>query len=227
MTGGANNVLSNPHFRKMHGGSYRGQKRYHIKARFDSQAMKTRRRMKRSEKALKNWPRPAFKLRPIVQCFPLRHNTRCRRGAGFTLMELRAAWKELGGGGLGTTVCKEKAAQLGIAFDHRRKNRSQEHLQRNVNRLKEYLGRLELCEHFGKKKKEKGRKAWTTDAIKEAMAGQSQILHKDVIPFDRYPDRKIGVEAKPTGTKSAHTQLRLARGFLKHVGKDKKKKEEK
>ena len=41
-------------------------------------------------------------------------------------------------------VNRKQALSIGIAVDHRRKNRSQESLQANVLRLKEYKSRLIL-----------------------------------------------------------------------------------
>merc|ERR1712137_1091071 len=116
-----------------------------------------RNKLKRVKKALKCWPRPSHKLRPIVQCRPSAHNHKCRIGRGFTLAEVREAWKQVGkdkwGGGCG----KLRAMQLGIAMDPRRKNRSQEGLDRNVERLKEYFTRLVICEDLGRRKPEKGK----------------------------------------------------------------------
>merc|ERR1739845_80678 len=136
---------------------------------------------------------------------------------------------------------KLRAMQLGIAVDLRRKNRSQEGLDRNVERLKEYFTRLVICEDLGKRKPEKGKKGkkkdepksekkkkWTVEQIKEAMGNQKQVTLKAVIPFNRYPARIIGLAPNPVegATKSAYKTLRLARGWIK-IASRKKEAEEK
>eukprot|EP00662_Eupelagonemidae_sp_cell21_P055791 gene55791-61942_t len=62
-----------------------------------------------------------------------------REGRGFTLAEVKAA-------GLCAAVLYPKgdARSIGIAVDHRRKNKSEESLQRNVQRLNEYKSKLVL-----------------------------------------------------------------------------------
>ncbi|THU62366.1 hypothetical protein C4D60_Mb01t04380 [Musa balbisiana] len=80
----------------------------------------------RQKKAVKIFPRPtAGPLRPIVQCQTLKYNMKSRSGRGFTLEELKAAG-----------IPKKLAPTIGIAVDHRRKNRSLEGFQANVQRLK-------------------------------------------------------------------------------------------
>ena len=72
-----------------------------------------------------------------------KYNTKLRLGRGFTLSEIRQA-------GLTTRF----ARTVGISVDHRRKNRSQEGLETNVNRLKEYKAKLILYpRHENKPKK--------------------------------------------------------------------------
>ncbi|URD76410.1 60S ribosomal protein L13 [Musa troglodytarum] len=86
----------------------------------------------RQKKAVKIFPRPtAGPLRPIVQCQTLKYNMKSRSGRGFTLEELKAAG-----------IPKKLAPTIGIAVDHRRKNRSLEGLQTNVQRLKTYKAKL-------------------------------------------------------------------------------------
>lgn len=70
-------------------------------------------------------------LRPIVRCPTKKYNMKSRAGRGFTLAEIKEA---------GFT--KLVAQSLGIAVDHRRKNRSEEGFQKNVQRLKEYRAKL-------------------------------------------------------------------------------------
>ncbi|CAI0539459.1 unnamed protein product, partial [Linum tenue] len=86
----------------------------------------------RQEKAVKIFPRPtAGPLRPIVHGQTLKYNMKLKAGRGFTLEELKAAG-----------IPKKLAPTIGIAVDHRRKNRSLEGMQVNVQRLKTYKAKL-------------------------------------------------------------------------------------
>merc|ERR1712014_490867 len=78
-------------------------------------------------------PRPVKSLRPVVRCPTYKYNIKDRRGRGFSLDELKAAG-----------ISKNMAKTIGISVDHRRKNKSLESLQRNVQRLKEYQSKLIL-----------------------------------------------------------------------------------
>ncbi|THU55504.1 hypothetical protein C4D60_Mb11t07280 [Musa balbisiana] len=119
-----NNVVPNGHFKK-HWQNY-------VKTWFNQPARKTRRRIARQKKAVKIFPRPtAGPLRPIVQCQTLKYNMKSRSGRGFTLEELKAAG-----------IPKKLAPTIGIAVDHRRKNRSLEGLQANVQRQLEFQRNL-------------------------------------------------------------------------------------
>lgn len=64
---------------------------------------------------------------------------KARLGRGFTLEELRQAG-----------INKKQAKTIGISVDYRRRNKSVEALQQNVQRLKEYRSKLIL---FPKKMK--------------------------------------------------------------------------
>ncbi|KAK2193871.1 hypothetical protein NP493_5g17002 [Ridgeia piscesae] len=121
-----NNMVPNGHFHK-------DWQRW-VKTWFNQPARKIRRRNARVEKARKIAPRPVGgRLRPIVRCPTFKYNTKNRLGRGFTLEELRAAG-----------IPKRVAPTIGIAVDFRRKNRSIEGLQTNVQRLKEYKSKLIL-----------------------------------------------------------------------------------
>lgn len=50
----------------------------------------------------------------------------------------------------GAGICKKEAMGIGISVDYKRKNRSVEAMQKNIQRLKEYKSKLIL---FPKKKK--------------------------------------------------------------------------
>merc|ERR1711976_278006 len=112
----------------------------YVKTWFNQPARKDRRRKARAAKAARVAPRPVKTLRPVVRCPTFKYNIKDRRGRGFTLEELKAAG-----------LSKSKAQTIGISIDHRRKNRSLESLQKNVQRLKEYQSKLILFPINGKK----------------------------------------------------------------------------
>lgn len=120
-----NRVIPNAHFHK--------DWQKYIKTWFDQPARKKRRNQKRVEKAKRIAPRPLKKLRPVVRCPTARFNMRQRLGRGFTIEELKAA-----------AISPKVAQTIGIAVDKRRKNKSVESLQQNVQRLKEYKSKLIL-----------------------------------------------------------------------------------
>jgi large subunit ribosomal protein L13e len=130
-----NNVIPNGHFKK-HWQNY-------VKTWFNQPARKQRRRIARQKKAAKIFPRPtAGPLRPIVQCQTLKYNMKSRAGRGFTLEELKAAG-----------IPKKLAPTIGISVDHRRKNKSLEGLQANVQRLKTYKAKLVIFPRRARKVK--------------------------------------------------------------------------
>ncbi|KAI0529044.1 hypothetical protein KFK09_001589 [Dendrobium nobile] len=109
-----NNVVPNGHFKK-HWQNY-------VRTWFNQPARKTRRRIARQKKALKIFPRPTSgPIRPVVRCQTLKYHMKPKAGRGFTHEELKAAG-----------IPKKLAPTIGIAFDHRRKNRSLEGLHANV-----------------------------------------------------------------------------------------------
>ena len=65
-----------------------------------------------------------------------------REGRGFTLDELKAAG-----------IQKKQALSIGIAVDHRSRSRSEERLDRNVERLQAYKARLVVFPKNSKKPK--------------------------------------------------------------------------
>ena len=121
-----NNMIPNGHFHKL-------WQRY-IKTHFDQPKQKIRRRKLRIIKARKVAPKPAKgPLRAVVRCPTVRYNRKQRLGRGFTPDELRAV-------GLKAPF----ARTIGIAVDHRRRNKSHEGYQQNIQRLKEYRSKLIL-----------------------------------------------------------------------------------
>jgi len=103
-----------------------------VKTWFNQPGRKDRRRRNRARKAARIAPRPVDGLlRPAVRCPTLKYNLKLRAGRGFTLEELKAAG-----------VARPLARTIGIAVDHRRRNKSQESLALNVRRLRAYRARL-------------------------------------------------------------------------------------
>ena len=99
---------------------------------FNQPARKVRRREARKAKAAAVAPRPAAgSLRPVVRCPTAKYNRKLRAGRGFTLDELKEA-----------KINRHEAKSLGICVDHRRSNKSEESLQLNAQRLKQYRAKL-------------------------------------------------------------------------------------
>lgn len=153
-----NRVIPNAHFHK-------DWQRY-IKTWFDQPARKKRRHQKRVEKAKRIGPRPLKKLRPVVRCPTARHNMRIRQGRGFTIEELK-----------GAGISAKVAQTVGIAVDKRRKNKSVESLQQNVQRLKEYKSKLILFP-INRKRPHKGDSS-------EQECRLAQQITTDMLPFKR------------------------------------------
>ena len=120
-----NNVIPDNHFRK--------QWQRRVMTWLDQAGQKKSRRNARTLKAARVAPRPVDALRPAVRCQTFKYNTKMRAGRGFTAAELKAV-------GLTRNVAKT----MGIAVDHRRRNRSQESLELNKARLEAYKARLVL-----------------------------------------------------------------------------------
>ena len=127
-----NNVVPNVHLRK--------HWQRNVTVWLNQASRKRRRLITRREKAAVAAPRPTDALRPLVHGQTIRYNRKIRQGRGtdkiyigFTLGEIKAA-------GLGVAF----ARSIGISVDHRRKNRCQESLDLNRNRLQAYLSKLVL-----------------------------------------------------------------------------------
>ncbi|KAH9257335.1 hypothetical protein BASA81_004492 [Batrachochytrium salamandrivorans] len=118
-----NNQLPNAHFRKD----------WHFRAtvKLNQAVRKIKRSKVRKAKAAAVAPRPLGSLRPAVHCTTQRYNAKVRLGRGFTLEELK-----------GAGISKVEAKAKGVAVDYRRRNKSEESLQLNVQRLKSYLARV-------------------------------------------------------------------------------------
>mmetsp|Transcript_58282 Transcript_58282/g.127795 ORF Transcript_58282/g.127795 Transcript_58282/m.127795 type:complete len:207 (+) Transcript_58282:79-699(+) len=172
-----------------------------VRVNFNQPAGKKRRAEKRAQKAAKLAPRPAAgNLRPVVKPPSLRHNFRLRKGKGFTKSEL----KEAG-------IHNRLAPTIGISVDLRRRNKSVEGMQRNVDRLKEYMSKLVYLTN----RKRKSKKSQDSRAkLKECR----QNTHKHIIPIPRAkydPARAITADDKKF---MAFSTLRIQRAEQRLVG---------
>merc|ERR1712146_134971 len=108
---------------------------------------------------------------------------------------------------------------IGIAVDHRRRNRCAESLQANVDRLKLYKSKLLI---FPKKSGKKGVKQG--DTPKSELANVAQNTLKEIIPVPkpalRIKARAITSEEKE---KSAYKTLKKARTNKHYLGEKMKK----
>lgn len=114
----------------------------YIRTWFNQPARKLRRQQNREKKVEANGGRPRDLLRPVVHCPTQKYNYKVREGRGFTFEELKAN---------GLTV--RAARTIGVSVDLRRKNRSEESLRNNANRLASYLKRIIVLPKGSKAKK--------------------------------------------------------------------------
>uniref|UniRef100_A0A8D9AQA9 60S ribosomal protein L13 n=1 Tax=Cacopsylla melanoneura TaxID=428564 RepID=A0A8D9AQA9_9HEMI len=194
-----NNMIPNAHFHK--------DWQKYIKSWFNQPARKFRRRQNRIKKAKDIAPRPAAgPLRPIVRCPTVRYHKRVRAGRGFTLEEIRGA-------GLNARF----ARSVGIAVDARRRSKSMESLQLNIQRLKEYKSKLIVFPRHEKKKLRKG------EATPEERKVATQ-LKGPLMPIKQgKPKSKARVPSETEKKFSAFQVLRMARADAKLVGIREKK----
>lgn len=188
-----NNVVPSGHFRK-HWQNY-------VKTWFNQPARKTRRRNARQKKAVKIFPRPtAGPLRPIVHGQTLKYNMKVRAGRGFTLEELKAAG-----------IPKKLAPTIGVSVDHRRRNRSLEGFQANVQRLKTYKAKLVVFPR-------RARKFKAGDSAPEELATATQVQGA-YLPIAR-EKRCVELVKVTEEMKSfkAYDKLRLERMNERHIG---------
>ncbi|KAK0598308.1 hypothetical protein LWI29_033571 [Acer saccharum] len=188
-----NNVIPNGHFKK-HWQNY-------VKTWFNQPARKERRRVARQKKAVKIFPRPtAGPLRPIVHGQTLKYNMKLRAGKGFTLEELKAAG-----------VPKKLAPTIGIAVDHRRKNKSLKGLQANFQRLKTYKAKLVVFPR-------RSRKSKAGDSAPEELATATQVQgHYMPIALEKPTVELVKVTPEMKSFK-AYDKLRVERTNERHVG---------
>jgi large subunit ribosomal protein L13e len=193
-----NNVIPNAHFNK--------KWQLHVRTWFDQPARKNRRHQKRLAKAQRVAPRPTKgALRPIVRGTTRRYNTKVRAGRGFSLDEVRAVG-----------LHPKYARTIGISVDHRRRNKSTEAFQLNVQRLKQYLGKLILFPLNADKPKKNDAKPEETK-----LAVQ---LTKPVLPIKQRVAREKARPINDADTKfQAFQALRMARADARLIGQREKK----
>merc|ERR1711935_276939 len=115
---------------------------------------------------------------------------------------------------MGAKIAPKLAPTIGISVDHRRRNRCQESLQANVDRLKLYKSKLLVFpKGSGKKAVKKG------DTARSELQNVAQNTLKEIIPVPkptlRVKARKITKEEKEA---SAYRKMRKARTNKKYLG---------
>lgn len=184
-----NNAIQRPHLRK--------HPRPLIRTFFNQPAKKLQRLQKRQQRAAEIYPRPLNKLKPIVHKPTQRYSSQVRLGRGFTLEEIKAVG-----------LSKLFARSVGINVDTRRTNKSNESLQKNIQRLKEYLDKLVLLPRKTGNPKKGGylklneelnsvTVVQNTDRVilplkKKRFSEKSKKITKDMTHFN--PKEKLGLE---------------------------------
>ena len=192
-----NNVIPNIHCKKKYLESSRGPLK--VKLALNQAGKKKSRRLARAAKAAAIAPRPLKLLRPAVHCPTQRYSAKVRLGKGFTLEELKAA---------GLTA--QYARTVGIAVDHRRTNRCNESLTRNVARLVEYKSKLVV---FPKKRLSKVKNG---DSSRDECKAATQFSGT-ILPLAQ-PAHEVVMGDVPKQEISAYTQMRTARQETKIAG---------
>ncbi|KAI3703617.1 hypothetical protein L1987_73809 [Smallanthus sonchifolius] len=154
----------------------------------------------RQAKAVKVFPRPAGRLRPQVHGQTLKYNMKLREDRGFSLEELKAAG-----------IPKKLAPTIGIAVDHRRRNRSLEGLQANVQRLKTFKAKLVIFPR-------RLRKTKAGDSTPEELATATQV-QGPVLPIIREkPAVELVKVTEEMKSFNAYAKLRVERTNKRHLG---------
>ena len=214
---GNNRILQN-RFRKL--GKDWGR---HVKLWLDQPGKKKSRRITRAKKAAAIAPRPtAGMLRPIVRPAGRRHNHRVREGRGFTTRELKAV-----------NMNPAMAKAVGISIDKRRRSRSEESLNANVERLKAYRAKLVLFPTRPQAPKlPEGRVARKRPAAATADELKNVTQHKGVL-FPIKTKESVVQQARAIKPEelllknSAYLKARRARVDARLIGKRQKRKESK
>ncbi|XP_073103047.1 large ribosomal subunit protein eL13z-like [Elaeis guineensis] len=123
-----------------------------------------------------------------------------RAGRGFTLEELKAAG-----------IPKKLAPTIGIAVDHRRKNRSLEGLRANVQRLKTYKAKLVIFPR-------RARKFKAGDSAPEELAAATQVQGPYMPIVREKPTVELVTVADEMKSFRAYAKLRVERMNKRQVG---------
>merc|ERR1712025_463974 len=134
-----NNALISNHFNK-------NSMKY--KLHFNQPAQKLKRKQVRARKSSKSFPMPIKKFAPVIRQSTQLHNYKVRLGRGFTFEEIKAAGLKF-----------NYALAIGIKFDKRRKDRNMETVNKNVERLKEYVANIKVYKNR-KEAREDGAKSF-------------------------------------------------------------------
>ncbi|KAI5067481.1 hypothetical protein GOP47_0018009 [Adiantum capillus-veneris] len=193
-----NNVVPNGHFKK--------DWQSYVRTWFHQPARKKRRRLARQRKAVRIFPRPTSgPLRPVVHSQTLKYNMKVRAGRGFTLEELKTAG-----------ISKKLAPTIGIAVDHRRKNRCLESLQANVQRLHTYKAKLIVFPR-------RSRKSKAGDSSQVELANVIQIQGPAIPIVREKPTVEVVAITDEMKSSKAYGKLRLERMNKRLAGKRKKR----
>ncbi|KAJ6813075.1 60S ribosomal protein L13-1-like isoform X1 [Iris pallida] len=122
-----------------------------------------------------------------------------RAGRGFTLEELKMAG-----------IPKKWAPTVGISVDHRRKNRSLEGLQANVQRLKEYKSKLVIFPRRSGKFK-------SGDSSAEELTSATQVQEYMPITWEKPAVSVVKVTEEMKAFR-AYQKLRVERTNKRHLG---------
>lgn len=137
-----------------------------------------------------------------MRCPTLRYNTKLRAGRGFTKTELAAAG-----------IRRKEALSIGIPVDHRRRNRSEESVKLNVERLEAYKTRLVVFPRkAGKVKKGDTEGA---DLKADYLPNLSTLAP---ISNARTAEAPRAITAEEKAAPSAYRQLREARSEQRYAG---------
>jgi len=196
-----------------------------VKTWFNQPGRKHRRRRNRLRKAKLTAPNPTHTLKPIVRGQTNKYDTKIRLGRGFTKEELKKA-------GL---LSLPFARSIGIAIDLRRKDCSVEAQNLNVQRLKDYLGKIILYPKVQIKDNKPVNKPEKKPMVKEATDEQlnspqakEQNTTKTVIPLPKpepgYSFAPLTDDMKKKNVyETQRKEIKTAKGFYKRLEAAKKK----
>jgi large subunit ribosomal protein L13e len=180
-----NNVVPNSHFHK--------DWKLRVKTWFNQASKKRQRAAKRNRISTRGL------LRPVVRCPTIKYNSKKRLGRGFTLEELKAAH-----------IPRQQAMTIGIAVDHRRRDKSEETFLENLEILKKYKARLILFPLGGSKKE-------------NIFSEIGQKIQQDIIHFSKKQPLMPRARKPEKTTSPSFIVLRQARADQRWEGRRKRR----